>query len=269
MKPKPDQPKPKTNSEKIEEAFSKGECIAIDPDEPRHRYEPAPPKDPRRHRRDNSNRIKSNCKVCRKRIEYWPSNPRKTCNEFCHKVRLEALRLKREARALARREADAQMAKSLLSNQAKMEKEKQKLIAKQIKHTDQLIKSIARNPLTPQDSSRLRGQIFHYMEEQIHLAHNVILGNIEWSPQQTQIFRALMNKVTPDLNANYVSTNKDADDLSELSREDLMDIAAGRRDTTVSGNIPVPRQNHIIDINAEPEPQSQSEESPNDPDAST
>jgi len=90
--------------------------------------------------------------------------------------------------------------------------------------------------LTPQQSSQIRGQIAKYVSEQINLAHSVVVGAQDWNPTQARVFGMLLNKVVPDLNANFVQHEHNVKQLTELSRSELEAIAQGVATIEVEGD---------------------------------
>ncbi len=58
--------------------------------------------------------------------------------------------------------------------------------------------------LTPEELNALRGTIVSSMDSHIQMAHEVLAGTRVWTPAQVGVFRALLNKVVPDLSASYV-----------------------------------------------------------------
>ena len=76
--------------------------------------------------------------------------------------------------------------------------------------------------LTPGQSARIRGLIAAVTEQHVALAHQVILGHVKWSNSQVAVFKTLINKVTPDLNASFVQHETKGRKLSEYTEEELM-----------------------------------------------
>lgn len=112
-------------------------------------------------------------------------------------------------------------------------------------------------PLTPHQSGELRGLIFAHIRDQVATAHQVVAGSVAWSPTQARVFSTLLNKVIPDLSAAYVQQEAAVRDLTELSREELEAIVAGRSDIAVRGSI----------IDMDPEPTAPNAPDPNIEDA--
>ena len=96
-------------------------------------------------------------------------------------------------------------------------------------------------PLTPHESSRLRGHIFQCIAEQIELAHAFVMNRPldpsappdhpsaqppKLNPQQVRVFTALLNKVVPDLSHTFTQLADKPRDLRELSREELERIVS-------------------------------------------
>lgn len=84
--------------------------------------------------------------------------------------------------------------------------------------------------LTPAQVGKLRADIMRKVNEQLDEAHNVVMGRHEdgWNPTQARIFTALLNKVMPDLTAQFVQHEHLVSDAPEkLSRAQLEEIAMG------------------------------------------
>ena len=90
-----------------------------------------------------------------------------------------------------------------------------------------VVEKAAVNRLSPAQSSKIRGQIANFVRNQLDLANEAILGNIEWSPTQARVFATLLNKVVPDLSASYHQHEINHKDVIDLSRDELERIAAG------------------------------------------
>ena len=68
------------------------------------------------------------------------------------------------------------------------------------------------------------------LTEQLSEAHEVVMGRHEegWNPTQARVFAALLNKVMPDLTAQFVQHEHLLSDTPEkLSRAQLEEIAMG------------------------------------------
>tara|TARA_R100001443_G_scaffold2698_1_gene8826 strand:+ start:2294 stop:2620 length:327 start_codon:yes stop_codon:yes gene_type:complete len=91
--------------------------------------------------------------------------------------------------------------------------------------------------LSPAMSANIRGEIASYVKDQINLAHTVVLGHTEWNPTQARVFGMLLNKVVPDLNANFVQHEVSMKQLTDLSREELEKIAQGVSEIEVQGEV--------------------------------
>lgn len=93
--------------------------------------------------------------------------------------------------------------------------------------------------LTPAQVGKLRADIMAKVTEQLSEAHEVVMGRHEegWNPTQARVFAALLNKVMPDLTAQFVQHEHLLSDTPEkLSRAQLEEIAMG--------------VNNIIDVEA-------------------
>lgn len=81
--------------------------------------------------------------------------------------------------------------------------------------------------LTPAESGKIRAEIANYMRDQLTDAHLVVMGSKEWNPTQARVFGMLLNKVVPDLNANFHQHEHETKSLTDLSRDELEAIAQG------------------------------------------
>lgn len=84
--------------------------------------------------------------------------------------------------------------------------------------------------LTPAQVGRLRADIMSKVSEQLTEAHEVVMGRHEdgWNPTQARVFAALLNKVMPDLTAQFVQHEHLMSESPEkLSRSQLEEIAMG------------------------------------------
>ena len=88
----------------------------------------------------------------------------------------------------------------------------------------------AEKKLTPAQVGRLRADIMSKVSEQLTEAHEVVMGRHEegWNPTQARVFAALLNKVMPDLTAQFVQHEHQIQEAPEkMSREQLEAIASG------------------------------------------
>jgi hypothetical protein len=82
-------------------------------------------------------------------------------------------------------------------------------------------------PLTPQQVSQLRRRLFENVDNQVGEAHAVVMGQKHWSPTQARVFATMLNKVMPDLTANFVQHEHNISDNPEkMSRAELEAIAS-------------------------------------------
>ena len=66
------------------------------------------------------------------------------------------------------------------------------------------------------------------VEKQIDEAHAVVMGKQDWNPTQARVFTAMLNKVMPDLTAQFVQHEHQIQEAPEkMSREQLEAIASG------------------------------------------
>ena len=159
----------------------------------------------KRPKRASAGVVKTKCVGCGKYFTHRASHKerRKYCSRTCQHQDTHANRA-------ARRNAEAEdaVAKALVSVTA------------------------SSGPLSPEDSSILRGRIAAYIEAQLAVANNVVLGFKEWSPTQARVFGMLLNKVIPDLNASFIEKHTTHTDLAQLSRAELEHLAVNTKTIT-------------------------------------
>lgn len=81
--------------------------------------------------------------------------------------------------------------------------------------------------LTPLQVSQLRRRLYDHVDEQVEEAHGVVMGRKQWSPTQARVFSSMLNKVVPDLSANFTQHEHMISDAPEkLSRAQLEAIAS-------------------------------------------
>lgn len=82
------------------------------------------------------------------------------------------------------------------------------------------------NKLTPLQVANMRAGLYRKVERQIGEAHKVVMGDIQWNPTQARVFSTMLNKVMPDLTAQFVQHEHTIEEAPEkLSREQLEAIA--------------------------------------------
>jgi len=85
--------------------------------------------------------------------------------------------------------------------------------------------------LTPLQVANMRAGLYRRVDKQIDEAHAVVMGKQEWTPTQARVFTAMLNKVMPDLTAQFVQHEHNVQEAPEkMSREQLEAIAAGMND---------------------------------------
>lgn len=85
--------------------------------------------------------------------------------------------------------------------------------------------------LTPLQVANMRAGMYRKVERQIGEAHKVVMGEIGWTPTQARVFATMLNKVMPDLTAQFVQHEHTIDsDPEKLSRSQLEAIASGVND---------------------------------------
>ena len=82
-------------------------------------------------------------------------------------------------------------------------------------------------PLTPQQSAKLRGHIVTAIGLQLPQAHAVVMGIHQWTPTQARVFALLLDKVLPNLSASYGLAETAATGVEQMTREALEAVAAG------------------------------------------
>ena len=145
--------------------------------------------------------VTKTCEVCGKPFSVKPSHAHRIhkCSMACRKAANDVnYRMKRDATPLEK-----------------------------IDHARSMSAVTAKARLTPMQSAQVRGQIAQYMRLQIDIANQVVLGQISWNPTQARVFSTLLAKVVPDLSATYHQHEINQKDITELSREELEQIAAG------------------------------------------
>lgn len=82
--------------------------------------------------------------------------------------------------------------------------------------------------LTPHQVAMMRLGIMTRVKNQLDEAHSVVMGDKEWSPTQARVFATLLNKVMPDLTAQFVQHEHALAEAPEkMSRSQLEAIASG------------------------------------------
>lgn len=79
----------------------------------------------------------------------------------------------------------------------------------------------------PEVRRALLSRISIIVANSIPKAGQVLEGKIVWSPQQVAVFKTMLNKVVPDMTANYHLHEHRERKLSELSADELEAIARG------------------------------------------
>jgi hypothetical protein len=84
-------------------------------------------------------------------------------------------------------------------------------------------------PLTPGQSAKVRSYVVGLLRVQIPCAHQVVMGEVDWSPTQARIFTKLLDKCVPDLSASFVESESRNEDFACMTREELEALAADLR----------------------------------------
>lgn len=106
--------------------------------------------------------------------------------------------------------------------------------------TNSVSKAVGRQPglqalqqgaveFSPRQVAVLRGRAAHGVAMLMPLAIEAALGHRRWTGTQVALFKTLLNKVLPDLEARSVTATMEYRHVTELSRDDLMRIAAEGR----------------------------------------
>lgn len=91
--------------------------------------------------------------------------------------------------------------------------------------------------LSPKEIAGIRARI----KQTVSLAQNdvdlVLTGDKKWTPVQLGLYKLLLNKIVPDISTTYVEQNdKQTRRISGLSREELEEMVASRRDPIINDN---------------------------------
>lgn len=82
--------------------------------------------------------------------------------------------------------------------------------------------------LTPMQVANMRAGLYRRVDAQLVHAHDVVMGKLEWSPTQARVFATMLNKVMPDLTAQFVQHEHNIQESPDkMSREQLEAIASG------------------------------------------
>ena len=84
-----------------------------------------------------------------------------------------------------------------------------------------LIDMAQAQPLTPGQTAKVRSYVMGLLRVQIPCAHQVVMGEVDWSPTQARIFTNLLDKCVPDLSASFVGSESRNEDFECLTREEL------------------------------------------------
>jgi len=92
--------------------------------------------------------------------------------------------------------------------------------------------------LSPKEIAGIRARI----KQTVSLAQNdidlVLIGEKKWSPVQLGLYKLLLNKIVPDISTTYVEQNDNGTRrISGLSREELEEMVASRRDPIINDNV--------------------------------
>lgn len=98
--------------------------------------------------------------------------------------------------------------------------------------------------LTPAYAAALRGKIANIISHQIDIAERVLTGEIKWSATQVQVFKALMNKVVPDISAKFHQHEVNNRDVTAMSRADLERMAIEEAEDTPITLTETPNADH-------------------------
>ena len=60
-------------------------------------------------------------------------------------------------------------------------------------------------------------------------AHQVVMGEVEWSPTQARVFAKLLDKCVPDLSTSFAESESRNEDFECMTREELEALAVDRR----------------------------------------
>jgi hypothetical protein len=80
---------------------------------------------------------------------------------------------------------------------------------------------------SPAQIAHLRSHVLGIVVRTLPYAEEVVEGKRKWTSVQAQVWRTLVSKVMPDLNLSYAQVDVTHKNLTELSRAELEQIAAG------------------------------------------
>ena len=91
--------------------------------------------------------------------------------------------------------------------------------------------------LSPREISNIRTQISGVMTRLQPDVEAVLTGDKKWSTTQVQLYKLLLNKIVPDIQASYVdSPNGGSLRVSGLSRDELESMVLERSQKTSTSN---------------------------------
>lgn len=96
--------------------------------------------------------------------------------------------------------------------------------------------SALNEPLSPEEVAQIRRHFGKYIVEAMPSIRRGLLGQEHWTTQRLGLFKSIVNKVIPDLNATFSQVHHTHDDLSKLSRAELERIAYGLASKSASLN---------------------------------
>ncbi|MCO4170245.1 hypothetical protein ACEUAY_00315 [Aeromonas veronii] len=90
-------------------------------------------------------------------------------------------------------------------------------------------KSAAELAITKEEQMMVRRSCYHTVMSRLDTVRDVLDGAVEWSPNQTRLFTALLNKVLPDLKVSQATIEHTHSRPDQLTREELERMVAESR----------------------------------------
>ena len=84
-------------------------------------------------------------------------------------------------------------------------------------------------PLTAGQAAKVRSYIMGLLRTQVPHAHQVVMGEVEWSPTQARLFAELLDKCVPDLSATFIESASRIEDFECMTRDELEALAVDLR----------------------------------------
>ncbi|MGL4918403.1 MAG: hypothetical protein ACRC5D_19510 [Aeromonas allosaccharophila] len=90
-------------------------------------------------------------------------------------------------------------------------------------------KSLTELAVSKEEQAMIRRSCYHAVMSRLDTVRDVLDGAVVWSPTQTRLFTALLNKVLPDLKVSQATIEHTHTRPDQLSREELERMVAESR----------------------------------------